>query len=295
MKLTVFSSDGTKSREENFEGLPRSRATVAFRRSRKSSLPSTPTTVSAPIPPRPAARFAAAARSPGVRRVPAAPATTRRALRSSRGGGKAHGPVVRSHEHDLPKKVRKLALRTALSAKAAEGKLIGGRDATLAEPKTSKLKDHFGKLGVSSALVIAGAEVDTNFARAAANIAHVDVLPQQGANVYDILKHDTLVLTRAAVEKLEAASMAKKQEKAVDLKHYDVVLGPHITEKSTLLSENNAVVFKVARALPSRRSRPRLRRCSRCPSPRSTRSSRRARPSGGRVPPTAGRTSRRRS
>ena len=75
--------------------------------------------------------------------------------------------------------------------------------AALAEPKTARLTAHFGKLGISSALVIAGAEVDTNFARAAANIAHVDVLPQQGANVYDILRRDTLVLTRDAVKHLE--------------------------------------------------------------------------------------------
>jgi len=120
-----------------------------------------------------------------------------------RGGGKAFGPVVRSHASDLPKKVRKLALRTALSARAAEGKLIVVETATLAEPKTAKLKGHFGKLGVSSVLVIAGAEVDANFARAAANIAHVDVLPQQGANVYDILRRDTLVLTKDAVKHLE--------------------------------------------------------------------------------------------
>jgi peptide/nickel transport system substrate-binding protein len=111
-----------------------------------------------------------------------------------RGGGKAFGPIVRSHAQDLPKKVRKLALRTALSAKAAEGKLIILEQAALAEPKTAKLKGHFGKLGVSSVLVIGGAELDQNFARAAANIAHVDVLPQQGANVYDILRRDTLVL-----------------------------------------------------------------------------------------------------
>jgi large subunit ribosomal protein L4 len=120
-----------------------------------------------------------------------------------RGGGKAFGPVVRSHASDLPKKVRKLALRCALSSKAAEGKLIVVDAAALAEPKTARLKGHFGKLGVSSVLIIAGAEVDTNFARAAANIAHVDVLPQQGANVYDILRRDTLVLTRDAVKHLE--------------------------------------------------------------------------------------------
>ena len=120
-----------------------------------------------------------------------------------RGGGKAFGPVVRSHASDLPKKVRKLALRTALSAKAAEGKLVVVDDAAMAEPKTAKLTAHLGALGISSALVITGATVDVNFARAAANIAHFDVLPQQGANVYDILRRDTLVLTRDAVKHLE--------------------------------------------------------------------------------------------
>src|SRR5471030_336214 len=94
-----------------------------------------------------------------------------------RGGGKAFGQVVRSHASDLPKKVRKMALRSALSAKAAECKLIVVESAALAEPKTSKLTAHLGKLGISSALVIAGATVDVNFARAAANIAHFDVLP----------------------------------------------------------------------------------------------------------------------
>jgi large subunit ribosomal protein L4 len=120
-----------------------------------------------------------------------------------RGGGKAFGPVLRSHALELPKKVRKLALRTALSAKAAEGKLIVLDAAALKEPKTATLSASLDKLGVTSALVIAGAQVDSNFARAAANIAHLDVLPQQGANVYDILRRDTLVLTKDAVKHLE--------------------------------------------------------------------------------------------
>ncbi len=120
-----------------------------------------------------------------------------------RGGGKAFGPVVRSHASDLPKKVRKLALRSALSAKAADGKLVVVESAALAEPKTAKLSANLGKLGISNALVIAGAEIDANFKRAAANIAHLDVLPQQGANVYDILRRDTLVLTKDAVKHLE--------------------------------------------------------------------------------------------
>jgi large subunit ribosomal protein L4 len=119
-----------------------------------------------------------------------------------RGGGKAFGPVVRSHEHDLPKKVRKLALKTALSAKQAEGKLVVLDHATLSDPKTKALAATLAKLGWSNALIIDGDAVEQNFARAAANIPHIDVLPSQGANVYDILRRDTLVLTKAAVEKL---------------------------------------------------------------------------------------------
>ncbi|TDR87985.1 50S ribosomal protein L4 [Enterovirga rhinocerotis] len=121
-----------------------------------------------------------------------------------RGGGRAFGPVVRSHEHDLPKKVRALALRHALSTKAKSQTIIVVDDATLAEPKTAALKEQFGKLGLASALIISGAEVDTNFGLAARNLPNIDVLPVQGINVYDILRRDTLVLTKAAVDALEA-------------------------------------------------------------------------------------------
>ncbi|MGV6873269.1 50S ribosomal protein L4 [Pseudochelatococcus sp. B33] len=121
-----------------------------------------------------------------------------------RGGGKAFGPVVRSHEHDLPKKVRQLALKHALSAKARAQTLIVLDDARAAEPKTKALRDQFGKLGLSNALVIGGNEIDANFGLAARNIPNVDVLPVQGINVYDILRRDTLVLTKAAVDALEA-------------------------------------------------------------------------------------------
>jgi large subunit ribosomal protein L4 len=120
-----------------------------------------------------------------------------------RGGGKAFGPVVRSHAIDLPKKVRALALRNALSSKVAAGKLIVLDDAKLTEGKTKVLVQKLGKLGISNVLVVGGSEIDTNFFRAARNLPHVDVLPQQGANVYDILRRDTLVLTRAAVAHLE--------------------------------------------------------------------------------------------
>ncbi|MCR9257353.1 MAG: 50S ribosomal protein L4 [Alphaproteobacteria bacterium] len=120
-----------------------------------------------------------------------------------RGGGIAHGPTPRSHAHDLPKKVRKLGLKTALAAKAKEAKLVVLDDAKLAEPKTKVLRDHLGKLGWGSALVIDGNEVDVNFQLAARNIIGIDVLPQVGANVYDILRKDTLVLTKNAVSALE--------------------------------------------------------------------------------------------
>jgi large subunit ribosomal protein L4 len=119
-----------------------------------------------------------------------------------RGGGKAFGPVVRSHEHSLPKKVRKLALKHALSAKQAEGKLVVLDEAKIAGPKTKELAGNLDKLGLANALLIDGT-VDENLARAAANIPNVDVLPSVGANVYDILRRDTLVLTKAGLENLE--------------------------------------------------------------------------------------------
>lgn len=121
-----------------------------------------------------------------------------------RHGAVIFGPTPRSHAHDLPKKVRKLALKTALSAKQAEGKLIVIEGTKLDKPKTTDLAKRFAKLGVTSVLIIDGKDVDANFARAARNLPHVDVLPQQGANVYDILRRDTLVLTKDAVQHLEA-------------------------------------------------------------------------------------------
>ena len=121
-----------------------------------------------------------------------------------RGGATIFGPVVRSHEFGLQKKVRKLGLKTALSAKQAEGKLVVIDAAAVGEAKTKALRAQFDTLGWASVLIIDGATVDGNFAKAARNLPKVDVLPQQGANVYDILRRDTLVLTRAAVEQLEA-------------------------------------------------------------------------------------------
>ena len=120
-----------------------------------------------------------------------------------RGGGKAFGPVVRDHGYDMPKKVRKLALKTALSAKQAEGKLVVLDNADMKAPKTSELVKKLDKLNWGSTLVIDGAAVNEAFARSACNIIGVDVLPTMGANVYDILRHGTLVLTQAAVEKLQ--------------------------------------------------------------------------------------------
>ncbi len=127
-------------------------------------------------------------------------------LRSAqfRGGATIFGPVVRSHEHSLTKKVRKLALKTALSAKAADGKLIVLDRAETSSHKTKDLVARFAELGLTSVLFIDGANLDENFVRASRNIPLVDVLPEQGANVYDILRRDTLVLTRNAVEQLEA-------------------------------------------------------------------------------------------
>ena len=120
------------------------------------------------------------------------------------GGAKAHGPVVRSHAFDLPKKVRALALRHALSSKAKDGSLVVLDSAVLSVAKTAALRDQLGKLGVTNALVIAGAEVDANFKLAARNIPNVDVLPNAGLNVYDVLRRRTLVLTKDAVDAIQA-------------------------------------------------------------------------------------------
>ena len=121
-----------------------------------------------------------------------------------RGGGRAFGPVVRSHATDLPKKVRALALKHALSAKAKDGGIIVIDKASLAEAKTKSLLAQFGKLSLANALIIDGAELEMNFASAARNIPSIDVLPIQGINVYDIMRRKTLVLTKAALDALEA-------------------------------------------------------------------------------------------
>jgi large subunit ribosomal protein L4 len=121
-----------------------------------------------------------------------------------RGGATIFGPVVRSHEFGLQKKVRRLALKTALTAKQKDGKLVVLDKAAATDAKTGALAKQFEALGWTSVLIIDGATLDENFARAARNLPGIDVLPEQGANVYDILRRDTLVLTRNAVEALEA-------------------------------------------------------------------------------------------
>lgn len=118
------------------------------------------------------------------------------------GGGTVFGPVVRSHATDLPKKMRKLALKTALSAKAKEGKLVILDKAEAKDHKTKPMVAALSKFGFNSALIVGGKEIDVNFARATSNIPRVDVLPSQGANVYDILRRDTLILTKDAVAEL---------------------------------------------------------------------------------------------
>ena len=121
-----------------------------------------------------------------------------------RGGGRAFGPVVRSHAFDLPKKVRALGLKHALSAKAKDGGLIVIDNTELKDAKTKALIGHFSKMELTSALIIDGAQVNEGFASAARNIPHIDVLPIQGINVYDILRRQKLVLTKAALDALEA-------------------------------------------------------------------------------------------
>jgi len=119
-----------------------------------------------------------------------------------RGGHVVFGPVVRSHATDMPKKVRKLALKTALSSKVAEGKLVVLDQVVAKTHQTKPMAAALQKVGLENALIIGGKEIDVNFARSTANIPLIDVLPSQGANVYDILRRDTLVLTKQAVDDL---------------------------------------------------------------------------------------------
>lgn len=119
------------------------------------------------------------------------------------GGGRAHGPVVRSHAYSLPKKVRALGLKHALSAKHTEGKLFVVADVAVKEGKTKNLVAGFTAMGLTKPLIITGKDVNEAFAKAARNVKGVDVLPVQGANVYDILRHKELVLTKDAVEALQ--------------------------------------------------------------------------------------------
>lgn len=126
-----------------------------------------------------------------------------------RGGGVAHGPHPRSHAHSLNKKVRALGMKMALSAKAAEGSLIILDQAALDAPKTKVLLENFGKLGLTNALVIGGAQVDANFQLAARNVPNVDVLPAAGLNVYDVLRRHKLVLSREAIQAISARFASK--------------------------------------------------------------------------------------
>lgn len=121
-----------------------------------------------------------------------------------RGGAVAHGPRVRSHAHKLPKKVRQLGLKSALSAKQKDGKLLIVEALSMDDGKTKALKSQLAAFDARSYLFVGGQEVDAGFVRAARNLERVDVLPQQGANVYDILRRDMLIMTRDAVEHLEA-------------------------------------------------------------------------------------------
>lgn len=127
------------------------------------------------------------------------------------GGAKAHGPVVRSHAFDMNKKVRALALRHALSSKAKDGSLVILDNVTLTEAKTAALRATLGGLGLVNALVIAGPEVDANFKLAARNIPNIDVLPNAGLNVYDVLRRQKLVLTKAAIEAISARFSDQKE------------------------------------------------------------------------------------
>lgn len=119
-----------------------------------------------------------------------------------RGGGVVHGPRVRSHATALPRRIKQLALKSVLSMKAAEGKLIILDDAKAKDHKTKPMVAAIEKMGVKSAVIVGGKEIDVNFARATSNIPLIDVLPSQGANVYDMMRRDTLIMTKDAVADL---------------------------------------------------------------------------------------------
>jgi len=129
------------------------------------------------------------------------------------GGSVAHGPKVRSHAHDLPKKVRKMALAHALSSKVKADAVIVLDEAILSAPKTKELVGQFAGLGIENALIISGTSVDENFAKAASNIPNVDVLPVAGLNVYDILRRKKLVITKEAAEGIKARFDGAKEAK----------------------------------------------------------------------------------
>lgn len=130
-----------------------------------------------------------------------------------RGGAVAHGPRVRSHAHDLPKKVRKLALAHALSSKVKAGNLIVLDEASAKTAKTKDLSEQLSKLGLDKALIIGGTVLDENFVKAARNIPHIDVLPVAGLNVYDVLRRDQLVVTKEALEGISARFEGKSADK----------------------------------------------------------------------------------
>jgi 50S ribosomal protein L4 len=135
-----------------------------------------------------------------------------------RGGGRAFGPISRSHAHDLPKKVRVLALKHALSAKAKDANIIVLDKAEIAEPKTKLLLETLAKLGWSTTLIIGGETLQDNFVLAARNIPNLDVLPVQGINVYDIIRREKLVLTTAALDAIKTRKAAEAEAVAAKLK-----------------------------------------------------------------------------
>ena len=169
-----------------------------------------------------------------------------------RGGQVAHGPRVRSHATELPRRVRQNAMKTALSAKAKEGKLIILDEAKAKDHKTKPMAAAMKKFGFESALIVGGKELDANFARGCANLPRVDVLPSQGANVYDIMRRDTLILTKRCREGSDRKikrirTMAAKKKEKVEIAEwmYEIIRNPVVTEKSAMGSAYGQVTFRV--------------------------------------------------
>ena len=249
MKLDVIKLDGGKAGDDraadDIFGIEEIRGDILQRASPGSS----PSAAPAPTRSRPATRSPAPARRCTSRRAPAAPVTARAGRPSSSAAPRPSARSSAATPSTCPRRSAPWPCATRCPPRPRPATLVVVDALSLDSAKTAALRERFGKLGWTNALIIAGAEVDDNFKLAARNIPNVDVLPNAGLNVYDVLRRDTLVLTRDAVDAIQRplrAALEGGRVMAATARHYDTILAPVITEKATLLSEQNKVVFRVA-------------------------------------------------